>query len=884
MKRLLLILPFLILQYSLLISQNEATPRVYETQRISSDKPKVDGKLDDAIWTKATWQGDFTAFEPDNGIPPKNKTEFALVYDNQHLYFAFRCFHTDLSKIESRLSRRDDFAGDWVEVNIDSYNDNNTAFSFNTSVAEVRGDEFVSNNGNDWDANWNPIWYTATEMTDYGWSAEMKIPLSQLRFSADEVQSWGLNVVRRDFAHDERSLWQHIPQNQTGWISNAGTLTGLRGIKPKRQVEIQPYTVLSHTTYEGEEGNPYADGSDTKMTVGVDGKIGVTSDLTLDFTINPDFGQVEADPSQLNIDGFQIFFDERRPFFVENANLFSYQVARLEWGGGFNNDNLFYSRRIGASPSGGINAPNGAYVSRPSFTSILGSAKISGKTKKGLSVGLLESITAEEHAQISLNNVESTQVVEPLTNYAVGRLSQDINEGKSQIGLSMTSVNRQLSEDYLVDQYHRSAYSGGVNFFHTWKEREWQINGNVIYSRVNGSANKITNTQQSFERYYQRPDADHLDVDDTRTSLSGHGGTFALANYGGSDNISFQTGVTWRSPGLELNDIGFLNLADEINQSTWVGYRIPQPFGIFRSARINVNQFMKWTYGGEHLAAGWNTNWHANFKNFWNLGTGITYNSKSISAKRLFGGPKLREYKAINQFLYFNSDSRKPVRFGGNLWTYYSIGSDKEAVNNYGIGFWVGAQPSSALSININPFFSYNDRQIQNVGTYNMEGQTRYLAGHLERHTFSLSARVNYSLTPNMTIQFWGQPFITRGRYDDFKYITDPMASLFENRFERYSDGQIAHNTETNEYIIDEEASALPDHTFYNPDFNFLQFRSNLVFRWEYKPGSEFYAVWTQGNTMSGDPSKGLYDSLSDDLFGEQARNTFLIKMTYRFY
>ena len=879
-----LIFALCVLMPALISSQGEVPKKTYSTAPLGSHNIAIDGILDDAGWDLVEWTGDFTVQHPNNGEEPKRQTQFKVLYDSDNIYVGFRCFHEDPSKIENRLSRRDNFPGDWIEIHFDSYYDKSTAFSFTTSVSGVKGDEFISGNGNNWDSNWNPIWYTKTSIDDEGWTAEVRIPMSQLRFGDKEQHVWGMNVMRRDFEADERSTWQHIPVNASGWVSNYGELNGILGIKPKKQVEIQPFVVAKVETGPEEAGNPFETGSSSNINIGLDGKIGITSDITLDFTINPDFGQVEADPSALNLDGFQIFFDERRPFFVENANLFGFGISRLEAGGPFWNDNLFYSRRIGASPRGSISTPDGSFVDRPDFTTILGAAKVSGKTQDGWSISLLESITREEHAEIDLNGSRSTMPVEPLTNFFLGGLSKDLKQGESRIGGTFTAVSRDLNGTGLENQFHNQAISGGVDLFHSWKNREWQLKGNFIFSRVSGTSEKIEDTQTSFEHYFQRPDAEHVEVDNSKTSLGGHGGTFSLANYGGSDNISFQTGVTWRSPGLELNDIGFLNTADQIDYVTWAGYRSPNPVSIFRQFRVNVNHYSRWTYGGEHLYQAFNTNLHGSFTNYWNAGFGFTYEQKDISTKALFGGPKLRQSAGLANFMYIESDNRKKVNFGFSMFGFVATGKDKGAVRvqNYSVG--VSYQPSNALRLSIRPRYFKQNRVIQNVSLESFEGINRYVTGTVEQKTFSTSIRANYNLTPDLTIQYWGQPFVSIGNYSDFKYITDPLASVYTDRFHPYDPLQISNDEDGSVYYIDENRDGRNDYSFSNPDFNFLQFRSNLVLRWEYKPGSELFLVWTQSTTNSGDPSKGIFPSLDEDLFGSDANNTFLLKATYRFY
>ncbi len=405
--------------------------RIYTTKPLNgSEAPSINGLIEESSWDLVEWSGDFIENQPDENTPPSQQTKFKILYDQKYLYIAYRCYDTAPDKIEKRLSRRDGFAGDWVEINLDSYHDKRTGFSFTITAAGVKGDEFISNNGNNWDGSWNPIWYTATNIDDEGWTAEVKIPLSQLKFGKSKEQIWGLQLTRRLFRKEERSVWQRVPQDAPGWVSEFGELHGLIDIEPQKQLEIQPFAVTQYDTFPEEDGNPFRDGDDFKLNGGLDAKIGITNDLTMDLTVNPDFGQVEADPAAIALDGFQIFFREQRPFFVENKNIFDYQFAN-----GF--DNVFYSRRIGRSPQGSIGSSpiNTEFINRPNTTTILGAAKFSGKTKDGWSIGILESVTEREIAKIKDPDGNRREtIVEPLTNYFVGRLQKDFNDRNTYIG------------------------------------------------------------------------------------------------------------------------------------------------------------------------------------------------------------------------------------------------------------------------------------------------------------------------------------------------------------------------------------------------------------------------------------------------------------------
>ena len=878
----LILLPFLLLAQESKDSTAQVVipKRTFITKKITSSAPVIDGKLEDAVWETVAWGENFRQLEPTDGGEVVAPTAFKILYDDAYLYAAFRCFDPEPDKIVERMSRRDGFEGDWIELNLDSYNDQRTAFSFTGSVSGVKGDEYITNNGNNWDDSWNPIWNLKTNIDAEGWTAEFRIPLSQLRYGNKEEHVWGIQVTRRNFRHGSRSIFQYIPRTSGVWVSGFAELQGIRGIKPQKQIEIQPYVVAQTSSFEKEEGNPFRDGTDNDLTVGIDGKIGVTSDFVIDFTVNPDFGQVEADPSVVRLDGFQNFFNEQRPFFVENNNVFDFTVTGAATGGAFDNDNLFYSRRIGASPHGYPNLEDREYAKVPSNTSILGAAKFSGKDKKGLTIGILESVTAREVASIDLLGERREEVVEPLTNYFVGRVQKDLNKGNTVFGAIFTSVNRKLT-DTPLDFLHENAYSGGIDFLQFWKNQDWSVSGKLLFSRVEGSAEAINNTQTGFEHYFQRPDADHLEVDESATSLFGTGGTLKIDKSGG--NWKFQNGVTWRSPGLELNDIGFLNNADEIHHFFWTGYRFTEPFSIFRNLGLNLNFQQNWDFGGNHLHQSGNINFFTQLKNFYFVNAGIFKEFKDLSNQALFGGPTLRRSTGLGYFFFVSTDQRKKVQFSINGFLGGADDPDQdETVKGKNIGVSLTVQPTNAFNISLRPSISTNDRLIQYVSTADYNNDPRYIVSSLDQNTFSMTVRMNYNITPNLTIQYYGQPFITRVRYFDFKRITNSTARNFHDRFLPL-DQELQFDINSDTYFVDEDLDGTSDYSFGLPDFSFIQFRSNLVARWEYVPGSELFLVWNQGTTSSGDPSDELLPSLRENVFENKATNIFLIKWTYRF-
>ena len=851
--------------------------RSYITAHVNPHVPSIDGKIDDPVWEKVEWQGDFIQREPYEGEKPTEKTAFKILFDDKALFVAIRAFDSDPARIERRVSRRDSVGGDWVDITLDSYFDRLTGFSFGVNAAGVKVDMLYTNGGmeeSDQDMSWDPIWDVETAVDAEGWAAEMRIPFSQLRFGNKDEQVWGLQVTRGLFRKDETSTWQFIPRSSPGWVHMFGELRGIKGIRPPRQVEIVPYTVGKLQAFRRVPGNPFATGRDEALSGGLDGKIGVTHDLTLNFTVNPDFGQVEADPSVVNLTAFETYYEEKRPFFVEGRNILSF---RLMGGDGDNSsDNLFYSRRIGRTPQ---NTPDiDGHIDMPGATNILGAFKLTGKTRSGLSVGVLESVTSKETASIFSDGRYRNQTVEPLTNYFGFRLQKDYNQGGTKIGGMLTATNRSLRSEE-IDFLHDAAYTGGLDIFHSWRAKTYYVSLKTVFSSVHGSREAILRTQESPLRYYQRPDAGHLSLDPTRTSLSGYGGTLDFGKQGGG-NLMFVAGVNWRSPGLELNDMGFLRGADEIMQYFWLGYRIRKPFSIFRRINININQWAGWNFNGESIFTGGNVNLNGEFKNYWSAGLGINRQGESLSASALRGGPMLAQPRAWNAWYSVETDLRKKVRFilagqsyrrdnGDSLQQYWEAG--------------VTIVPSKALSVSFEPSFSFVRQKLQYVGTFDAAGETRYIFGRIDQKELGLTVRLNYSLTPDLSVQFYGQPFIASGKYSRFKRITDPKTRDYSMRYHVFTDGEIGRDAGAGEFSVDENGDGRPDYAFQDPDFNVLEFRSNLVIRWEYIPGSAVYVVWSQGR--SGFLPTGNFSFRNDvrDLFDTHPHDVVLIKFSYCF-
>lgn len=831
----------------------------------------LDGSLDEEAWKGVEWGGDFVGHMPEYQVEPSQKTAFKILYDDKFLYVGVRAYDTEPEKIVKRMSRRDGFDGDWVEINIDSYNDKRTAFSFTASVSGVINDEYVSNNGENWDSTWDPLWYLKTKVDDQGWVAEFKIPLSQLRFANKEHHTWGMQLTRRLFREEERSTWQPVDPNAQGWVHLFGELNGITGIKPQKQLEIQPYVVASTQDYPKEPDNPFRDtGRAYEANVGLDAKIGLTSDITLDLTVNPDFGQVDADPSAVNLSAFQLFFPERRPFFLEGNTLLSFGTS-----GGINN--LFYSRRIGRRPSGN---PQGVeYMDFPNNTRILGAAKVTGKNAKGFSWGVLESFTNRETADVIYENgTRGSEVVEPFANYFVGRVQQDIQDGKTVVGAMVTNVRRFDNNENGLELLHDQATSAGVDLDHNFRDRKYGMSLRAMFSRVDGSPGAIYETQTASERFFQRSDNFHKSVDSTRTILLG---TAAALTFGKrSGNWQWTLGSNYRSPELELNDIGFLVQTDNINNWFYTRYNINKISGPFRNQNYSIYLEQNLDFGKVVTSKGLNVDFSWQFKNYWNFGQGFWWGGDRISNADLRGGPSIRYPGNFNYWYSIGTNSQKKLAVYLN--NSFSWGRE-DFQKNTGLSVNFVIRPTDALRLSLSPSANWSRDNLQYIDQQEYNGETKYILGQVEQETYSMSVRANYNITPNLTLEFWGQPFIASGQFSRFKEVLEPNAERYENRFKFFQSGNLIYDENEGEYRVFESGGADPDYTFGDPTFNVVEFRSNFVVRWEYIRGSTLFLVWSNNGSVF-DQRRGVgFQNLSSELSNLESTNTFLIKYTYRF-
>ena len=836
--------------------------------RLQGEAPVIDGVLDDEAWANAPTATDFIQMMPDEGDPATEDTEVRVLYGDEALFVAVRAWDSRPDSIAAQLTRRDQESySDVVNVLIDSYLDRRTAFQFGVNPAGVKLDVYRFDDTED-DSTWDAVWDVATKIDAEGWTAEFRIPYSQLRFGNQTSQTWGINFARDLARRNEISSWAPIRQGDAAIVSKFGYLQGIEGLGSPTRLEFRPFSLARLDRAPLDVGNPFYQKNDLRGSAGMDLKYGVTNDLTLDLTINPDFGQVEADPARVNLTAFETFYPEQRPFFLEGAGIFNLGIGVGD--GDMGSETLFYSRRIGRPPQGHAD-DQGGFSETPDLATILGAWKLSGKTQGGWSVGFLHSVTAQENASIvTQDGSPLEEVVEPLTNYGVGRIQKDYRNGRSALGFigTLTKRDDQTAEELSL---RSGAVTGGLDLRHRFgPEDGYQINAYFLGSHVRGSTDAIARTLRSPSRYYQRPDATHTDYDVTRTSLSGWAAKFDFLRVGGGF-WNWGSLASAKSPGFEVNDLGFQREADLILHAVFGGYNHYTPTERLRRWNLGASAWHGWTFGGERVATGLNLNGSLTFQNFWGGHASINHDFEAFSDGALRGGPLMRREALGNGSVGFFSDSRKAVQVNGNLG--WSRGWDSGSHSTSG-SLNLRWRPSGRASVSAGPFYarSMNDSQwIQKVRT----DEDHFVFGRIEQETVGLTGRFDVTFSPDLTLQFYAQPFFSAGSYTDFKQVVEPRAGRYEDRIERFdpivSEGR---------YWADLDGDSTAE-SFRDPDFNVQQFRSTLVLRWEYRPGSLLYLVWSQGRyNGSGTGDLHLRQDFGD-LFGEPSENVFMLKLSY---
>jgi Domain of unknown function (DUF5916)/Carbohydrate family 9 binding domain-like len=789
----------------------------------------IDGRNDDPVWQSAPIISDFRQFAPAENGEATFRTAVQTAYDDRHFYVLVRAWDPRPDSLLSLLSRRDVRTNsDQIKVLIDGYRDRRTGIELMVNPAGVKRDAAIYGDNTE-DMTWDGIWDVGVTIDSAGWVAEFAVPFSQIRFGAGQA-AFGFGVHRDIARLNERVSWPAFRTSSQTIASQLGVLEGFERLKRGSRLELLPYAVTKNVTEArraGDWGHPQ------KIAAGLDLKFGITSNLTLDATVNPDFGQVESDPAVLNLTAFEVRFEERRPFFQEGGGLF-------RCGGPC--DGIFYTRRIGRTPQLRTSSAD------PVSTAILGAGKITGRLGNGISLGLVEAVTRRE---VGVGG----RTIEPRTNYLVGRAIKEVRQGRSSFGVMGTAVHRDLDAE-TSPFLRREALTMIAQGIHRFAGESWE--GMVYTGRnlVRGSEEAIARTQLSSVHYYQRPDHEEQ-FDPTRTSLGGSVVGGSLTKLRGQ--VRYNTFIRSAGPGLELNDLGFVPVVNDRSIRQTVSFQGVRPTRIYRRTFNSLSMENHWTTGG--LPAGTNITMHgsAEFPNFW--GGAFTYrvfdvgNSHCVSCTR--GGPALRQSVKHDVSLHLSGDPRPAVvpsfelGFGG--------GNDGRS---YGIGgeMSLDVRVASRFSMSLGPNYVHrndNEQWVTNVGAP-LSDTVHYTFAHLEQKTFGLTTRANWTVSPALSFQFYGQPFISTGSFTNWREVADPRAKDREARFRPYRSGVNP------------------------PGFNVKQFNANAVLRWEYRPGSTLFVVWQQGRAQ-GDRNLGTFELGRDmrDLFSAHPDNTLLVKASW---
>ena len=858
----------------------------------------IDGVLDEPVWMTAPALTEFLQTVPDEAQRVTEETEVRFLYDDDNIYVG--AWLWDEGEVPARLRRRDQGTpdADYFVVIFDSYHDHRTAYRFAVSAAGNHSDEIMTigrgGGGRGFgfgDRSWDPVIDVRTTITDDGWFVEWRIPFSQLRYRTDEIQTWGLQVERKLRRKGEDTVWAFRPRNEPQVVARYGHLYGIEGIPQGKRLELLPFSTARAEYREIPRSeaagfdNPFRSGSEYFGNMGLDLKYRLGTNLTLDAAMNPDFGQVELDPAVINLTAFETRFDEKRPFFVEGAEIFRFGEGGARWGG--SDAQLLYSRRIGRTPQGFV--PDvAAYSDVPGQTTIPGAAKLTGKTAGGWSVGLLEVVTDRVTAPwIDPDGTRGREEVEPRSNYLVARLRRDIRQGTGSLGVITTSVHRDLRSETLRSRLRSSAYSVGVDGRIETRSLKWRLAGKLSGSRVDGGVDAIARTQRSSARYMDRPDATHMEFDPDARSLSGLYGQLNLSKQTGTWQGNL--GVTAITPGYEVNDLGFQSFADRVEATSSFGYRQPRVSRHFRMLNVTVNTTNTFNFGGEAVASNvglWVNAEHASFNRF-NIGINRRFEAWNDRLTR--GGPLTLEPAGYFGNLNFNTDRRGILQFRGGFRVNEDDAGGWNRSGNLGLffRFW------EIYELDVGPQVSRDRVAAQYVTTVPDPAATqtsgnRYLFAPLDQTTVAIETRFNVTFSPDLTFELYAQPFMSSG---DYRGLMELAASR-SFRFLQYGKdvGSVIRG-ENAKYLVDPEGDGAEPFEVSDLDFNLRSLLGSAVLRWEWRPGSTLFLVWQQtrserllraaGRTFDDEVGEFNLGRDGRTLFGLKSDNVFVVKVTY---
>ncbi|MGH7729652.1 MAG: DUF5916 domain-containing protein [Candidatus Eiseniibacteriota bacterium] len=838
---------------------------------------RVDGILDEPAWAAAPPASGFIQNDPEQGQPASEPTEVRVLFDGHALYIGARMVDREPRLIRSALARRDEpLESDLLELFIDSFHDHLTAFNFRVTPAGAIRDGAIGADGRV-DNSWDAVWEAGTRIDSLGWVAEIRIPLSQLRYNAGDEVTWGIQFARFVHRKAEVSVFSFTPKRDQQGVFRYGHLEGLGRLARQRGVELLPYATIRSEHLIVSPGSPFRDGSDRFGAAGLDLKYGLTSDVTLTATMNPDFGQVEVDPAVVNLTAFETFFEEKRPFFVEGAEVFRFGQTRS-----FNNVGLlrmFHSRRIGRAPQRRLFAPVYNHVETPPQSTILGAVKVGGKTRGGWSIAALDAATDRELADyVDAGSNPQLAAVEPRTNYFAGRARRSLGQGNTTLGGLLTRTDRDLVAPALSSLLRSRAMTGGMDFSHFWGNRRWEVDGFVAGSHVTGTPEAIAATQRSSARYYQRPDATSFTYDPSRTALAGYAADLSIVKTSGLHwvgSASYQSA----SPGFEVNDLGFQSQVDRRSLSTIAIYRENQPGRLFREYDVYGFTNHSWNFDGDATFAQFALAAEGVFQGYWGASARLELRPRTFDDRLTRGGPVARLRGGGTTNWSVSSDQRRRTTYGANG----SVAWNGAGGWGVGYGLWVNARPATPLLVRFEPSLSRSHAKAQYVTTVTDPLAT---ATYGSRHVFAdfdqtqlvLATRVHWAFTPKLSLQLYLQPLLAAGDYAEFKEFLAPRT--FD--FGVYGRDLGTLTPDADGYVVDPDgAGPAAPFPIFEPDFNFRSLLGNAIVRWEYRPGSALFFVWQQ--RRSGLEPIGDFDLGRDTsaLVDERPESVFAVKATW---
>ena len=861
------------------IPMDSAYKRIYNISTISPDQaPKIDGKLDDDIWQHVgLWTQDFVQAQPFERHPTDYTTRAKIFRDDKYIYVGIYCYDPHPENIIGFIGLRDDNSvGDVVSIGLDTYHDFRAAPEFYVNAGGNQTDQTITDKRVS-NLSWNAVWEAKTNINlqDSCWTAEYKIPFTQLRYNQNNEDGiWGLHIRRVIPAIGETQNWSLIPTRNNGHVFSFGEMHGMYELPKPRAIEFLPYVLGKNVNAPAIPNSPYQKGAEWKSNVGFDAKVTIR-DYTFDMTINPDFGQIQLDPSVMNLTAYETFYDEKRPFFLEGKHIFDY--GRISGG-----DMMFYSRRIGAAPPlrpAGIDNVD-SFAETASNVPILGSLKLTGTNNNGLTIGIIESITQRTSLLTMRNGEERSEVVAPLSNYTVARVQKNWNNGNTLLGGMFTSVNRKLDEPHLRDALVQNAFVGGIDYVQYFKNRLYAIDTKVMFSSLSGSEKAIQAVQENSVHYFQRVSSqNYLHVDPTLTSLVGTGGYFRIGRVGNSVWTVNET-FNWSSPKFDFNDVGYMREADYYNNSTEIAYRQTTAWAGLRNSTITLTQTNRWNFGGfatgNDMMLGWSASTMKQMS--WNIRG--TYVMNSMDTRMLRGGPNVRFNPYFQTSLSFNTNKAKKVYF-----TAGHTGDFRDELQNISFSGELAVRVGNHMLFSGQMDFSKGHNTIQYItrsmsvnegGSNSIPG---YIVGNIDQTTYGITLKAQVNITPDISIQFYGAPYTSIGKYDKFKIAENPQSGKQSERFYTFTENETIFAD--NNYTLSKNGEV--SYRFRNPDFSLNEFRSNLVLRWEYMRGSTIYFVWQ--HVMSDRTTNYIknWETNLDRMFGLPTTNTFMLKLNYWF-